>query len=803
MAMTRFLLLILISLSFKTFAQDDYFKRPSRGFTSWLPAATWEHCLLTGNGTIGALVFGNPHDETIILSHGTLYLPRQRSARPFQQYQHLEEIRQLMLAGKFAEATKIPVMLREEQGYHDERDHFMPAFDIRLKQDAGNITTYQRAVNFETAETLVSWRDSQGTFQRSVFTSRTDSVLVMRIRGSNKISGTIRFDRRPVEWQQWAYVSKHIGEMVADVEGDQWLTYRSNFKMKYPGSMEGYEGIGKLIVKGGSSRNNGSELLIENADEVVLLVKLKPSYQYSQSNIGLIKDQLNRLSTDYDELLQRHTAIHGKLFNRTKLTLQGDSTDRSLFSEELLLKSQKGVPQAMVEKVFDAGRYNILCSTGINPPNLQGIWIGSWHAPWAAGFTHDGNLPAAISIALPGNMPELMDAYFRLHERLMDEYRISANTLYNCRGIHIPAQSTTSGLQTDFGETWCLTFWTGAAGWAAHCFFDYYQYTGDQTFLSRRAYPFMKEAALFYEDFLVKGADGKLLFNPSYSPENNPANNPSQATLNATMDVMIAKQLLRNCIAAAKVLKTDADKVKIWTAMLNAMPAYQVSAEGTLREWLLPDVTENYKHRHASHLYALYDVIDPDFQHSEALRNAASRAVDERMKFRIAEGGGEMAFGLVQLALSAAHLKEGDKAHQIVEWLSSKYWTNGLGSYHNVGELFNTDISGGLPYVITQMLTYSEPGKIELLPALPAQWKSGAIEGLLMRGQMEIKKLEWKENEVQVECVSAIDQTVQIMLPFVPSAVTSGGDKVNIKAGGNVFSLKFEKGKSKSVVIRK
>ena len=72
------------------------------------------------------------------------------------------------------------------------------------------------------------------------------------------------------------------------------------------------------------------------------------------------------------------------------------------------------------------------------------------------------------------------------------------------------------------------------------------------------------------------------MFNPSYSPENNPLNNPSQAVINATMDVMIAKQLLRNCITAAKVLK-DNSKVKTWEAMLAKMPAYEIAKDGRNR----------------------------------------------------------------------------------------------------------------------------------------------------------------------------------------------------------------------------
>jgi len=743
--------------------QSDIFKTPERGFASWLPAPDWEHALLSGNGTMGAMVFGNPHEETIILNHSSLYLPQQKSAKPIDQASRLEEIRNLMLAGKFDEATKIPVEIRKQQDYTDERDPFIPAFDLYVSQEAGNITWYNRTVNFETGEASVNWQDTNGTFQRKVFVSRADSVIVVSIKGTSRINARLNFGHRPVQWQQWSFVGSHVGEMKSEADGT-WLTYRSTFKKKYPGSMAGYEGVGRLILRGGSVETTGNTILVKNADEVLLLIRIAPNYT-TQPQREQLKQQLSAISSSYDQLLNAHVKIHGALFNRSKFNLNGSAEDRSLYSEEIILKSQTEVPLAMIERVYDAGRYNILSSTGNNPPNLQGLWSGTWSAPWTGGFTNDGNLPVAIAGLMSTNMPELMNAFFRYHENLMDDYRLSAKTLYNCRGIHIPAQTTTSGWETDFGERWCLTFWTGAAGWAASYFYDHYMYTADKKFLASRAYPFMKESALFYEDFLTTGNNGKLIFNPSYSPENNPGNRESQAALNATMDVMIAKQLLRNCIQAATDLKIDGDKIKTWQAMLTRMPDYEIAPDGSLREWLWPGLAENHRHRHISHLYSLYDVVDPDFKNNDTLKKAAIKVIEEHMKFRIAEQGGEMAFGLSLMAATTAHLQDTDRTYQMLQWLCSKYWSTGFGSFHNVRSLFNTDISGGVPYVITQMLTYAEPGSLVLFPALPPEWKQGSIEGLLLRGQVEIKKLEWNDTGVQLILTSPKAQYIKTTSP--------------------------------------
>ena len=85
-------------------------------------------------------------------------------------------------------------------------------------------------------------------------------------------------------------------------------------------------------------------------------------------------------------------------------------------------------------------------------------------------------------------------------------------------------------------------------------------------------------------------------------------------------------------------------------------------------------------------------------------------------------------------------------------------------STHNPNSIFNVDICGGMPAVIIKMLVYSEPGKIVLLPALPKEWPSGVIEGVLCRGQIEVKRLKWDEKYLEVSLVSKIPQNVTIKI---------------------------------------
>ena len=153
-------------------AASDERTVPVRGFTSAEPAANWQHGLLTGNGTMGAVVMGEPFDETIHLTHAALYLPQPTSPHYIDMASRLPEIRRLCLAGDYAAAGNLIDVIRKD--YPDQRDPFLCAFDLHVKQqgDAGKVTRYRRTVDFMTGEASVDVAGGErGRLRRSVFVS--------------------------------------------------------------------------------------------------------------------------------------------------------------------------------------------------------------------------------------------------------------------------------------------------------------------------------------------------------------------------------------------------------------------------------------------------------------------------------------------------------------------------------------------------------------------------------------------------------------------------------------------------------
>jgi len=793
----QFIINILILFLSIPLAEAQYqiaLPKPERGFISTKPAATWENGLASGNGKFGALVFGQPTDETIVVSSSDLLIPLNKPLKPVNTAPRLSEIRNLLANGEFQKAADLVVNLSYKEGYSGKRwtDPPIPAFNIKIEMETNaEIRNYQRSVDFTTGVASVNWSDNSTSYERKLFVSRADDVIVLSIRSSNKgkINCALKLmQQSPVKangWNPEGMCKDGIKSVAAGAEGN-WLTYRSGFSRSWEGSMQGYEGVSRIVVNGGESYSQDGQIFIKNANEVLVLTRLTNSYHFENDQTAQQKKELATVKPDFDYLLKRHAKIHTAIYNRVKLDL-GDKADYNLSSEELIRKSSFGkLNPALLQKVFDAARYNILSSSGEHAPLLQGVWTGTYGPWWSGSYTLNGNIQIAMAANLSSNMAECMLPYFDFVEKHIDDMRLNAKMLYGCRGICFPSVASNHLLNNHFDNNWCMTFWTAGGGWAAHFFYDYWLYTGDHEFLRKRASPFMKENALFYEDFLTKGKDGKLIFSPSYSPENTPVNSNSQACVNATMDIGVTRELLNNCIKAAQILHTDTDKVRLWKQMLADLPDYQINEKGALKEWATPLLADNETHRHCSHLYALYYGIPDEMAKDTALLTAFDKALQVKLDLRRREfkgesvngrPPGEMAFGIVLQGFVAASLRKGNDCAELVDWLANKYWSTNFMSNHNPGAVFNTDLSGGLPALFIRMLVDSRPGQIDLLPAWSEKMPDGKITGLVVRGGF-ILDIEWKNNELT---------NLRI--------VSEKGNDLNVKYNGKVVSNKTKKGK--------
>ena len=143
---------------------------------------------------------------------------------------------------------------------------------------------------------------------------------------------------------------------------------------------------------------------------------------------------------------------------------------------------------ALVERLFDAGRYTIVSSTGELPPTLQGVWSGTWTPPGPAATRSTATCRPPSPHCYPTGTPELLLPVFDLLDSVRDDLRRNARRLYGApRRARPRCTCRTHGRQNHFGPVWCLTFWTAGAAWLRRLYVDYWRYTGDRGFLRARA----------------------------------------------------------------------------------------------------------------------------------------------------------------------------------------------------------------------------------------------------------------------------------------------------------------------------
>ncbi len=795
--MNKKLLLSLLALfSFLGLrAQDNYFEIPSKGVANYCPSSDYNHACLSGNGDMGIMVKGDVHNETIVINQRNIFLPINDLVKPIDQLTHLNKIKSLLLEGKGEEATLIPVQESYKEGYNGQiwSDPFVPAIHLNTKITAQNVEKYLRTTNFENGQISIDWLQNNQKFSRKAFVSRKDSVIVINVNcNTGKFDTEFSFNMPSYNWDQVDYINQNIKKTDIKSSGD-FVVYSCEFQKQWNPNIIGYQGLMTIKDSDGKVEVNGNKISVKDASNVTLVIKVEPLWFKQTSKEEKIKSWLNGINKDYKTLLENHQKIHSEIFNRVKLDLNGDNHNYQMFGSVISQNAKNTPNKAYVQKQFEAARYHLICCSGPNIPCLQGIWSNTWTPPWSSDYTNNGNVQTAISSYLSANMMENMMDFFKFEEARLPYYRENAQRLYGCKGIHVPSHNSSHGYDVHFDKTWCMTFWTGGAAWFSQYFWDYYQYTLDIDFLKKHAYPFMKESVTFYEDFLEKGKDGKYIFNPSYSPENNPKNNPSQACINATMDISMAKELLRNIIKAGTILKENKALIARWQKMLNNMPEYQVDKNGYFREWLWDGVEENHHHRHVSHLYGLYNTIDPEIQNSQTLMDGVKKAYNERMKIRIQDGGGVMVFGLCQMAWIAANLGDKEMYTTIVNWLSAHYFTDNLFTFHDPNNTFNADLTGGFQNTIIKGLVYSELDHFNIFPSKPDAWDKGEISGIRLRGNLEIQSLKWDDSQKTIS-IAIMPYSNGNFTINLPKEILSISGSSNKKIGEKAINFMAKKG---------
>lgn len=746
---------------------------PERGVHDTSPATSWTDGFLTGNGEYGATLYGAPTLEKVILNYHRLVLPNgSRSLIPPVISGRLQSVRDKALAGDYAGANRdfaAGWSLRWTQTYH-------PAYELRIATpDMTTANDYGRVTDFRTGEVTTSWTDSYGTWTRRAFVSRADRVIVHELTPApgRTIDATLSvhtaLDGVPgnVGFATRAAVSNGSGYL--------------NLRGTYPAGQGafGYEGVTRVVATGGTVSASGTTIVVSRATRLLLLTKLDRYETPNAWDSQPLHAALAAVDTDYTALRARHTAVHTAWYDRSRLDLNVSAADRSLSVSQLIARQNNNksvIDIALLERLYDSGRYLFISSSGILPPRLTGIWTGTWTGAWADDFTTDANINLQVAGGNILDTPEAMQGYFTLVLGQLAQWRTNARNLYGARGFLAPSRTDGEyGHMLHFDAGFPGQTWTGGADWLLYPLVEYWEVTGDQAFLRDKLGPALMELALFYEDFLTRtDASGKVVFVPSFSMENAPGNTRVLFAVNATGDIMAGKHALQAAIAAANTLGVEQGSgqgVQRWTALLGKLPAYRINGDNALAEWSWPSLNDNYNHRHVHHLYGAWPLHEINPETRPDLVAPALRALELRGDENLS------AHGSLHRALAATRLKDGGKVYaNLRKIIGNNMVFRSLMTSHNPNlETYNADAAHAIPGVLAEALLYSRPGVLEILPALPGQLAKGSITGVRARGQIRVHNLSWdlSARTATLSVTSAIDQDVTLISRRGMTSVTT------------------------------